>query len=107
MRLPWQRTENRSDSYTDAVVAEILRTAGGVVTANAAATAAIEAAAGAVGRAFAAATVESTDAVRGALPASTLGLVGRALIKRGEAVLVIDIAPGGGLAPTARVKLGR
>ena len=97
MRLPWQRTENRSDSYTDAVVAEILRTAGGVVTANAAATAAIEAAAGAVGRAFAAATVESTDAVRGALPASTLGLVGRALIKRGEAVLVIDIAPGGGL----------
>ena len=76
MRLPWQRTEQRADSYTDAVVAEILRTAGGVVTANAAATAAIEAAAGAVGRSFAAATVESTEAVRDALPASSARLSG-------------------------------
>ena len=98
MRFPWtSKTETRSDSYTDAVVDHIVRNAGGLVTANAAATAALEAAAGAVGRSFASATVEANEAVRGALTASTLALVGRALIKRGEAVLVLDIAPGGGL----------
>ena len=56
MRWPWQRRETRADSsYTDALVQVLLAQATGETTAFPGATAALEACAGLVGRAFASA----------------------------------------------------
>ena len=94
MRWPWNRTEERADSsYTDALVAAITANAGGQSTAFPTATAALESAAGIVGRAFASAEVEAPDAFMEALSPACMSMIGRALIRRGES-RVPD--PGGG-----------
>ena len=99
MRLPWtarldeQRAEleTRADSsYTDALVAAITANAKGS-TAYPTATAALEAAAGFVGRAFA--TAEVTPEIPALSPAY-LSMVGRALVRRGELVSLIRVHNG-------------
>lgn len=82
--------EKRSASYTDAVVQLILGQARGG-QALPTATAAVEAAAGLVGRSFASATVSGLRSE--AIPAPFLALVGRCLIRRGECVFLIETEP--------------
>ena len=55
---PFNRTEIRESSFTDALVSQIVARAGGAVSARPTATGALEACAGLVGRAFSAASVE-------------------------------------------------
>ena len=61
-RMPWAGdvpdVETRADGYTDALVSALLRTAQGRSSATVAATGALEAAAGIVGRAFMAADLD-------------------------------------------------
>ncbi len=92
MKLPWKRRETRADSsYTDALVAAITANAAGEQTAFPTATAALEACAGFVARAFAAAEVTAPDAAMSALSPDCLALIGRSLIRRGEIVFAIDL----------------
>lgn len=91
MRWPW---ESRQSSYTDALVAAITANAGGQATAFPTATAALETAAGFVGRAFASAEVTAIPAVRAVLTPPVLAMIGRALITRGEIVFYIDVRDG-------------
>ena len=63
MRWPWSRRVERRAGYTDAVVAALVSHAGAGVLSEARSTAALEAAAGAVARGFAAATVEDAPPV--------------------------------------------
>ena len=105
MRWPWQNRdaddasadlETRS-SYSDAVVAAILAQARGV-TAQPTTTAALEACAGLVGRSFAGARIENApDIIGDALTPSLMCMVGRALIRYGEIVLVPDVSDAGQL----------
>ena len=80
----------RDSSYTDALVAAITANASGKSTAFPTATAALEACAGMIGRAFATATVDSTPAIQASLTPAFLALVGRALIRRGELICYVD-----------------
>ena len=92
MRWPWQAREDRADSsYTHALVAAITANAGGQTMAFPSATAALEAAAGVVGRAFAAAEVKAPSTMLRALDPACLSMMGRALIRRGEIVLLIRV----------------
>ena len=95
MRWPWSRSVERRASYTDALVGAVFAQAAGTST-TAATTAALEAAAGAVSRGFSAATVEDVeDPVADALTPSTMGLIGRDLIRRGESLFLIEVDRGG------------
>ena len=102
MRFPWQAPiqEHRAvldwpDNYTDALVSIIINRASGQPTALPSAVGALEAASGLVARAFATAIPASASrAVLGALTPSWLGMVGRALIRRGEIVFYIDTSGG-------------
>ena len=98
--LPWTirradevaELERRADSsYTDALVASLVSQAQAGKPANYYATAALEACAGLVGRAFAAAEVNARPAIRDALTPAFMELLGRALIRRGELVAAIDV----------------
>ena len=96
--FPW-RLERRdgtgSSSYTDAVIAAALaNSTGEQVTATAAATAALEAASGTVGRAFAAATVTGSGPAIERLTPACMAMIGRALIRRGEFVAWLDVVDG-------------
>lgn len=85
-----RQPETRADTYTDTLVSLLVAQAGGSVV-KATATAALEAAAGLVGRAFAAAEVEAPEPVRSALCPLTRSIIGRALIRSGECVLWADL----------------
>ena len=88
-----RRTEHRQASYTDGIVSAILARASGT-HADVAATAAVEAAAGALSRAFASAEImPNTPATRGITP-DVLAQIGRALIVPGEIVLIIAVREG-------------
>ena len=88
-----RRTEHRQASYTDGVVAALLSRASGT-HADPAATAAVEAAAGALSRAFASAEITPvTPATRGITP-DVLAQIGRSLIVHGEIVLMLAVAEG-------------
>ena len=96
MMWPFGRAEKRQQTnvYTDAVVAAIVASASGAA-ADPSATAALEAAAGALARAFASGTVTpDTPATRAVTP-GVLALIGRELIRRGEALHVIEVSPRG------------
>ena len=99
MRWPWQQVETRSVDYSDSLVQFLLnRAQGNLSTADANATAALEGCAGAVGRAFAAADIESeSPTVRAALNPDLLEMFGRQLIRTGEMVCYLDTT-GGDLA---------
>lgn len=62
MRLPWSKPEIRSNTYTGAVLDHLLSQATGTTSARVSATAALEAAAGFVSRAFASANVVTQTA---------------------------------------------
>ena len=85
MRFPWQRREKRDQAYSDEVVRLLLTRAQASLVADALQTLALEAAAGTVGRAFAAAR-----AVGGIGPEIETNLehVGRSFIRRGESMFV-------------------
>ena len=84
-----------ASSYTDAVVDAIVSRAGGSTAPRVSQTGGLEIAAGLVGRAFATAQVENAeDDVTAALTPRVLMMVGRELIRTGEAVLAIQIARG-------------
>ena len=88
-----RRTEHRQASYTDGVVQALLSRASGT-HADVAATAAVEAAAGALSRAFASAEITpDTPATRGLTP-DVLADIGRALIVPGEIVLILAVGEG-------------
>ena len=90
-----QKLETRADSsYTDALVAAITANAGGQSTAFASATGALEACAGMVSRAFMTAEVKSDPFVVDALTPDVLGMIGRALIRKGQIVQYIDTSSG-------------
>ena len=91
---PWRRETRADSSYTDALVAAITANASGQNTAVPTATAALEACAGFVGRAFAAAEVSGPDLYRRALGPACMALIGRALVRRGELVFFIDVQDG-------------
>lgn len=82
-------------SYTDAVLDALLAAAAGNgASPSARGSAAVEAAAGIVERAFSGVTVENSERVARALTPSVLGLIGRSLILRGESLHVIRVAAG-------------
>lgn len=91
MRWPWSQVEERQASYSNAVIQTILREAGQPIPAQASATGALELAAGAVGRAFAVADVQSASPLVDLLDAPTMTLIGRELIRSGELVLLLDV----------------
>ena len=93
MRWPWQPKAETRDSggdYSDAVVRLIEAQAAGKV-ADASSTAAVEAASGALSRAFASARVEGAPHVQEAVTAAVLAQVGRDLIRSGQSMHVIDV----------------
>ena len=96
MRWPWQPREVRQSGggYTDAVVAALEAQAAATV-ADVSSTAAIEAAAGALSRAFMAATVEGPGWARDAINPVWLGQVGRSLIREGASLSVIVMGGDG------------
>ena len=100
MKWPWRNRETRSGagsggSYSDAVVAAVLATAGGRTLGIPGGTAAVEMASGIVQRAFQAAELaDCTEEVKQAADASFRGLVGREMVRRGEAVFLIETKGG-------------
>ena len=95
---PWRRSEARSLAATDAVVAGILARAQGE-TDTADALAALEAAAGFVGRAFSAGVASGPGAAF--ITPRTLELIGRELVRSGECVFSIETMPEPMLKPAA------
>lgn len=90
MRWPWQRAERReaNGGYTE-IVSRLIEAQAAGTTQQASATAAMEAAAGLLSRAFAAAEVEAPDDIAEALAPRCLALIGRDLVRVGESLHVI------------------
>ena len=96
MRWPFgNKLETRDDSsYTDTLIAVLLNRAQGKTLAVPAAVGALEACAGVVGRGFMSAEVKGRTILTDALTPSTLTLIGRSLLRRGELVMLIDTEGG-------------
>ena len=90
-----RRAESRENAYTDALVQSIVDKANGATTAAASATGALQAASGLVSRCFAAATVDGPANLTAAVTPAMLSLIGRALIRAGEIVMVVDVDTSG------------
>ena len=103
MRWPWQKQEReRRDSggdFSDAVVRLIEAQAAGTA-ADASSTAAVEAASGALSRAFASAEVVGAPWVAEAVSPGFLAQVGRDLIRSGDSMHVIRVDPMGAVQLT-------
>ena len=99
MRWPWQPRETRDSGgdFTDAVVRFLEAQVAGSA-ADASSTAAVEAAAGALARAFASAEVKGPDYVLQAVTPEFLAQVGRDLVRSGHSMHVITVDPMGRLA---------
>ena len=93
MRWPWSKTEKRDSGgdFSDAVVRLIESQAAGTA-ADASSTAAVEAASGALSRAFASADVRGEAWVQEIVTPSFLAQVGRDLIRNGDSMHVIRIS---------------
>ena len=104
MKLPWTKaTENYQGSYTDALIASLVRQVRGR-TANVSLiseTGALESAAGLVGRAFMACEVSGDPTYARAITPQIMQLIGRALVRRGDAVFFIDSTDGLTLLPAS------
>ena len=88
--------EQRAAAYTDSLVNLLIAQAAGNMSAgDVGATAALESATGVVGRGFAAAEVTggATDIVSGITP-DTLETIGRAMVRNGDVVYLIDTSDG-------------
>ncbi|MCY4498406.1 MAG: hypothetical protein OXC14_14095 [Rhodospirillaceae bacterium] len=100
MRWPWSREQRQaadttsSTAYTDARIAAILAAAGGDAAADVNAIAAAEVASGLWGRAFASASVEPLTSATVALTPAVLELIGRELVRKGEALFEIAVMGG-------------
>ncbi len=90
MRWPWSKTERRDSGgdFSDAVVRLIESQAAGTA-ADASSTAAVEAASGALSRAFACADVQADGWVQETITPSFLAQVGRDLVRNGDSMHVI------------------
>lgn len=94
MKWPWQReTRSAGGGYSDAVVQAIEAQAGAKV-ADASSTAAIEAAAGALSRAFASADVQGPGWVKDAVSPVWLAQAGRSLVREGASLSVVGMRDG-------------
>ena len=92
---PWARERRSSGGdFSDAVVRLLEAQAAGKA-ADVGSTAAVEAASGALARAFAAARVEGPPWVRAAVSPVVLAQVGRDLIRSGDSMHVIDVTEAG------------
>ena len=98
MRWPWQRRETRESGgdFADAVVRLIEAQAAGTV-ADTSSTAAVEAASGALSRAFASAEVSGPMWAREAVSPAFLAQVGRDLVRSGDSMHVISVERMGGV----------
>ena len=99
MRWPWQgRTERRSSAgdFTDLILRAV-EADQAAESIDVAATAAVEAAAGALSRAFAGATVEGPDWAMEAVTRDCLALMGRDLIRRGQSLHALRTGADGRL----------
>ena len=98
MRWPWQKNETRQSggNFSDAVIRLLEAEAAGSA-ADASSTAAVEAASGALSRAFASAEVAGEGWVRDAVTPTFLGQVGRDLVRSGASMHVIRVAGDGGV----------
>ena len=97
MRWPWQPKPESRDSggdFSDAVVRLIEAQAAGEA-ADASSTAAVEAASGALSRAFASARVQGPPHVREAVTGRFLAQVGRDLIRSGDSMHAIRVSMAG------------
>ena len=96
MRWPWSKRETRESGgdFSDAVVRLIEAQAAGTA-ADASSTAAVEAAAGALSRAFASAEVVGEAWVQDAVTPGFLAQVGRDLIRSGDSMHVIRMGADG------------
>ena len=96
MRWPWQRREHRDSGgdFSDAVVRLIEAQAAGTA-ADASSTAAVEAAAGALSRAFCGAEVEGESWVQEAVSPTYLAQVGRDLVRSGDSMHVVRVGAMG------------
>ena len=92
MRFPWQERETRQETFTEAAL-ELLSQGADGPKASADSIAALEIALGLWGRAFASAAV-TPSSMAGALTPSVLEMIGRELIRVGEAVFLIEVADG-------------
>ena len=92
MRWPWQKPEIRESggAYGDAVL-RLLQSQAAGSSADAGSTAAVEAASGALSRAFASARVEGPPHVREAVTPLFLAQVGRDLIRSGRSLHVVHV----------------
>ena len=89
------RMETRAEtSYTDTLIAALVNRAQGKTLAIPSATASLEMCAGLVGRGFLAAEIAGRDSIVDALTPDLLEMVGRALVRRGEMVYLIDLEGG-------------
>ena len=95
MRWPWSKPEKRQSGgdFADAVVRLIEGQAAG--SADAGGTAGVEAAAGALSRAFSSAEVVGPGWVRDAVSPVMLGQVGRDLVRSGDSMHVIRVGSDG------------
>ena len=91
-----ERRESGGD-FSDAVVRLIEAQAAGTAV-DASSTAAVEAASGALSRAFAAAEVSGPGWATPAISPEFLGQVGRDLVRSGDSMHVIDVSPMGELS---------
>ena len=96
MRWPWQRREKRDSGgdFSDAVVRLIEAQAAGTAS-DASSTAAVEAASGALSRAFASAEVVGEPWVQESVSPVVLGQIGRDLIRSGDSLHVIRVGIDG------------
>ena len=92
MRWPWSKSEKRESGgdFSDAVVRQIEAQAAGSA-ADASSTAAVEAASGALSRAFASAEVIGDDWVVEAVTPGVLGQIGRDLVRKGSTMHAIRL----------------
>lgn len=100
MQWPWRRQPERRESggdYADAVLRLIEATAAGTA-ADVTKTAAVEAACGALSRAFQRADVKGPDWVRRAVTPVVLGQIGRDLMRAGQSMHAIRMDSQGELA---------
>ena len=94
MRWPWTReTRSASGGYTE-IISRLIEAQAAGTTQTASATAAMEAAAGSLSRAFSAATVDAPEELARAISPRCLGQIGRDLMRVGESLHVIRYSGG-------------
>ena len=85
----------QSGSYTDSLVSALVAAASGSGSADPLTLGALETCAGKWARAFASARVEPANVRTAAVTPAVLATIGRSLVRRGEAMHLIDVGPAG------------